>query len=340
MRSKFASVLLLVWLVSPSLASGRKDAPVFEVSATKFLLGTKVDITVLHSEVRGAQAACYAAFKEMERVESVLSAHKPDSEISRINSAAGRHPVKVSAETFAILARAVSYSSRLEGRFDVTIGPVSELWGFNGDRDVALPQPERLQALLKLVDFRNLTLSEADSTAYLRVKGMRLDLGGIAKGYAIDRAATVLRAHGLQDFLINAGGDIYASGTKPEGQKWRVGVQHPRRPRALLATLEVSDMAVATSGDYERFVEIDGVRYHHILDPETGYPATQCQSVTVFAPTAEEADVWATYCFIVGFEAYQHGPHRSTHPALFVNASGRVRFTPELKKLYRLRLLP
>ena len=340
MRSKFASVLLLVWLVSPSLASGRKDAPVFEVSATKFLLGTKVDITVLHSEVRGAQAACYAAFKEMERVESVLSSHKPDSEISRINSAAGSHPVKVSAETFAILARAVAYSSRLAGRFDVTIGPVSELWGFNGDRDVALPQPERLRALLKLVDFRNLALNEADSTAYLRVKGMRLDLGGIAKGYAIDRAATVLRAHGLQDFLINAGGDIYASGTKPEGQKWRVGVQHPRRPRALLATFEVSDMAVATSGDYERFVEIDGVRYHHILDPETGYPATQCQSVTVFAPTAEEADVWATYCFIVGFEAYQQGPHRSIHPALFVNASGRVRLTPELKNLYRLRLLP
>ncbi len=332
---KFCIYLLLTaW---PAALLPQRQAPLFQVSATKYLLGTQVDIIALGQDIRAAKTACYFAFREMERIEALLSSHRPDSEISRINRQAAHRPVHVSQETFAILQRALEYSRRFGGLFDVTIGPLTTLWGFNEDRDIRVPDSTAVARLLPLVNFRNLQLDPADTSVRFARPGMRIDLGGIAKGYAIDRAAATLKAHGISRFLINAGGDIFASGRKAEGQKWRIGIKHPRRPGELLAAFELSDSAVATSGDYERFVILDGLRYHHILDPRTGYPARSDQSVTVIAATAEEADAAATALFIRGWQPPSSSNSFHALQALFLDAGGSLHIPSSWFTRYRLR---
>lgn len=320
-------------------ASALANEPLYEVAATKNLLGTKIDMLVMHSRVDEARRICKLAFEEIQRVEALLSSHSASSEITRINRAPGGTAVKVSAETLAILARAKKYAQQYDGLFDVTIGPLSSLWGFNGDKPVNVPAQDKIQALLRLVNYRNIKLSPADTTVTLMEQGMEIDLGGIAKGYAIDRAARVFKSHNLHHFLINAGGDIYASGSKAPNRRWRVGIQHPRQPQELLAAFELSDRAVATSGDYERFAIIDGKRYHHVLDPKTGSPSPHCQSVTVFAATAEEADVLATYLFVLGYENYRKRFGEQPLESIFVEESGDLRFNPLLFETYALEFM-
>ena len=322
------------WLMIVMAGTVRAQAPVYEVQVSKGLMGTRVEATVLHEDVTVARAALVKAFMEMERVEHLLSRHMPESEVSHINRAAGSAPVKVSAETFALLERSRAYSEQYEGLFDVTIGPVSALWGFSDDRPVTVPDAAVLDSLRHLVDYHHMLLNDRDTTVFLTRPGMQLDLGGVAKGYAIDRAVAVLRAEGLRNFLVDAGGDLYAAGTKGDGRRWRVGIKHPRRPDDLAATLELQDQAVATSGDYERFVLVDGRRYHHIIDPRTGYPADHYQSVTVLAPTAEAADALATYLFIAG-------PDRMPVSSYAViDTTGRLRFDPSLAQTHAFTPVP
>ena len=219
----------------------------------------------------------------------------------------------------------------------MTIGPLTALWRFNSDAPATVPEAATLDSVRSLVGFRNLVLNQRDTTVFFARPGMRIDLGGIAKGYAIDRAVAVLREQGVYDFLLNAGGDLYASGERQPGHPWRVGVKHPRASDALLARLTVHDMAVATSGDYERFGEVEGRRYHHILDPRTGYPAHQSRSVTVVASSAEEADALATYLFILGLARNPHPT--SIRRYLGVDADGRLHMDPVLVEEYGLHVL-
>jgi thiamine biosynthesis lipoprotein len=338
-RTKIVLSLLACLFFPQSVPAAESDLPVFEVSSRKYLLGTQVDITALHPDVIKCKKACYAAFQEIERIERLLSSHSETSEISAINREAGAKPVKVSLETFSIIRRAIRYAEMFEGSFDVTIGPVTQLWGFHDDSPPSIPEETKLTAMLQLVNFKRVLLNQADTTVFLEVGGMQLDLGGIAKGYAVDKAAEVLKQNGIKHFLINAGGDIFASGRKTENKKWTVGIQHPRKPNDLLATFEMSDLAVATSGDYERYFDEGGKRYHHIIDPKTGYPADLNQSVTVFAPSVEEADVWATYLFILGYEEYQQRKDISPVESLFVARTGKVRCADSLKKEFKLSLI-
>lgn len=340
-RTSIAAYWLFILFLAQTASPSEPVQSRFEVSATKFLLGTTVDITALHSNIKECEKGCYYAFQEIERIERLLSCHKKDSDISKINGQAGLAPVRVSHETFSILQRAVAYSQKFQGLFDITIGPVTELWGFNSqaEKAITIPAKEQLAALLDLVDFNKVTLNGRDSTVFLPTQGMKLDLGGIAKGYAIDRAAAVLRQQGIQNFLINAGGDIFASGRKSAHKRWTIGVQHPRKPDALLATFELSDSAVATSGDYERYADIGGRRYHHILHPKTGYPAGLSQSVTVFAPSAEEADVWATYLFIIGYDKYQENRKEWSLNAIFVKAGGDTNYDLSSDRDFALHVL-
>lgn len=293
-----ALLLLLLFLVEGVAAQG--EGALFEVSVNKFLMGTKVETTARHAHIVDCKKALVTAYQEMARVEALLSSLETNSEISKINRGAGVAPVVVSKETFAIVQRAKGYSERLNGLFDVSIGPVSDLWGFNGDGDVQVPDQKVLDQQRDLVDFRAIVLDSVQTTIFVRHKGAKIDLGAIAKGYAIDRGVASLKAQGVRHFLLNAGGDIYVSGMKDAQTAWRVGVKHPRHLQDLVARFHLKDYAVATSGDYERFKMIAGHRYHHILDPRTGYPGTLSQSATVLAPTAEEADVLATYLFLGG----------------------------------------
>jgi thiamine biosynthesis lipoprotein len=224
----------------------------------------------------------------------------PDSEVSRINAAAGVAPVAVSEETFAVIARAQDIAVRTRGIFDITVGAFHGLWRFDQDMDGTLPDPAEVKARLARVGYRGVVLDRKRRTVMLRRPGMAINLGGIAKGYAVDRCAELLRKAGFSSFMMQAGGDMYIAGRKGR-DPWIVGVRDPRAPDGrYFAIAPVEDRSFSTSGDYERGFVKDGVRYHHILDPRTGQPARASRSVTVRARDAFTADAWSKVMFILG----------------------------------------
>ncbi len=246
-----------------------------------------------------ARAAADAAFAEVARVEALLSEWRPDSEISRINAAAPA-PVKVSAETRAVLGHALDLARSSQGAFDPTWAALRGIWRFDwrDDERPRLPQKSALMAALSRVDHQKVHIE--GEAVRLGQADMALGLGGIAKGYGIDRAAQVLRARGLRRFIVDGGGDLFVAGLKAPGTPWTIGIRHPRDAGRLLAELPVTDAAVVSSGDYERFFELGGRRYHHIIDLRTGQPAERSVAVTVRAPDATTADALATAIFVLG----------------------------------------
>lgn len=265
------------------------------------LMGTPFGLTLAGDvPLAQARAAADAAFTEIARVEARMSEWRPDSEIGRINAAAGA-PVAVSDETRALLKRALGLAEASGGAFDPSWAALRGIWRFaSGDTRPKLPLKADLEAALARVDFRAVRIE--GRAVRLAKPGMALGLGGIAKGYAIDRAAAVLRARGVERFIVDGGGDLYVAGRKPDGRPWTIGVRHPRGP-GLLAELPVTDAAVVSSGDYERFFELGGRRYHHIIDLRSGMPADRSVAVTVRAPEATLADALATAIFVLGPEA-------------------------------------
>jgi thiamine biosynthesis lipoprotein len=230
----------------------------------------------------------------------MMSVWKDGSDVLRLNAAAGDHPVPVSAETFEVLTIARDVSVATEGRFDVTFGALTDVWKFDQDQDESIPSAEQIRARLPLIDYRALELNQAAVTAFLTRKGMRVHLGGIGKGYAVDRAVGIFHARGLTNFMIQAGGDLYAGGRRGD-RPWKLGIADPRAPDGpSFASVELSDSTFSTSGDYERFFVKDGVRYHHILDLQTGQPARGCRSVTLLTGRAVIADALAKGVFILG----------------------------------------
>ena len=264
-------------------------------------MGTDIRLTASTADEAAAQAAFSQVFADFDRLDRLLSVWKPDSEVVRLNAAAGDHPVPVSTDTREVLRIAREVSEWTEGAFDVTFGALTGLWKFDAqDQDGTVPDPREVQARLPLVDYRKLTIDETAGTAFLASKGMKVHLGGIGKGYAVDRAAAILRSHGLRDFMIQAGGDLYVGGMK-DGRPWKLGIRDPRGPAdQLFATLDLTDGTFSTSGDYERFFFKDGRRYHHILDLKLGEPARLSRSVTLVTNKAVIADALAKGVFILG----------------------------------------
>jgi thiamine biosynthesis lipoprotein len=267
------------------------------VRVSRPMMGTLWTIDVVtHGRRAEARDAVDAAFRELERIEALMSEWRPETPISQVNAAAGKQPVAVPEELRAIIRRAIAYGEKTEGAFDLTWRGMGNIWRF--DDAFRVPDKERVEQARKNVDYRAVRL-EGD-TVFLERAGMAMGLGGLAKGYSVDRAARILKEKGFPDSLVAGAGDILASGTKG-GEPWRLGVQDPRQERGtLLGTLPMSGRAISTSGDYERFRMVDGVRYHHIIDPRTGWPARECISVTVVAPTTEQTDALSTSIFILG----------------------------------------
>jgi thiamine biosynthesis lipoprotein len=253
-------------------------------------MGTTVEIKIWSGEDDKAQAAIAAAFDEIARIERLMTTWREDSDISRVNAAAGQHPVQVSAETVECVERSLEFSRRSGGAFDVTFYALKGLWKFDQDLEAKLPDPVEVKKRIKLIDWRKIVIDKGKRTLFLKEPGMRMNLGGIAKGYAVDRATAVIRARGFHDAIVQAGGDLMLSGTKA-GKPWQAGIRDPRGPRDVyFAVGLVKDHAFSTAGDYERFFFVNGRRYHHIIDPKTGYPATRARSVTIWAPDATTAD--------------------------------------------------
>jgi thiamine biosynthesis lipoprotein len=244
------------------------------------------------------------AFAEIQRLELLMTTWREDSEISRVNAAAGKKAVPVGPESLAVIQKSLWISQESGGVFDITFDAMRGLWKFDQDLEVRVPSKKDIDERKKLIDYRKIKVDEAKSSVLLEKAGMRMNLGGIAKGYAIDAAARILKAEGLASFFAQAGGDLYVAGKKPDGSRWRVGIRDPRGKHAgdYFAMLEVEDHAFSTAGDYERSFILDGKRYHHIIDPRTGYPATENRSVTIWAGDAFTADAIDDAVFILGAE--------------------------------------
>lgn len=299
------------------------------IRAERAAMGTLVQMVAFGNDLRAKEEVEHAfesACREMQRLEELLSSWKQSSDIGRVNRAEGQ-PVRVSAQTLEVLERALWASRVSDGAFDVTFQVMSDLWRFGdaAERYPRVPPGDEVARRQQLIDFRKIELNRDSQTVRLPPK-MQISLGGIGKGYIVDRAAGVLRDNGLKSFLIQAGGDLLAVGRKPSGQEWKSGVQDPRGPRgSFFATLGLSDHAFSTAGDYVHAYLIDGRRYHHIIDPRTGYPATACRSVTVWAGDAVTADALDDAIFILGPEkglALVEGT--PSVGAVIVDASNRI----------------
>ena len=267
-------------------------------------MGTELGLTAWTSDEAGAVTAFEAVFEEFDRLEELMSTWLEDSDIQRLNAAAGKGPVPVGAEVLRVLGIARQVSEWTGGKFDVTFGVMSGIWNFDyQNRDDAIPDPDEVARRLRLINYRDLNLDEQTGTAFLSREGMLASLGGIGKGYAVDQAADILRRKGFNDFMIQFGGDLYVGGQRGDRQ-WRLGIRDPRGPAdSIFAAVDLRDSTFSTSGDYERFFVKDGRRYHHILDPATGEPAQGSRSVTIATGSAAIADGLSTGVFILGPEA-------------------------------------
>jgi FAD:protein FMN transferase len=305
------------------------------VKRVQMHMGTLVTITaVARSEAEG-QAAATAGFAEIHRLEELLSTWIPTSELSRVNTSAGVMPVHVSPETLTVVQRAMQVAEMTDGGFNIAIGPAVDAW--NVTEGQRIPTETELDILRPLVDLQAVHVDVREQTIFLEKAGMRIDVGGIGKGFAADRAVEALWEAGATAGVVALSGDIKTFGRLPDHKMFPVGIQHPREDGSVLVWIELQDEAISTAGDYERFFERDGVRYHHILDPRTLQPARSCQSVTVIAREGIWADGLDTGIFVMG-------PERGMElvellpdvEAIIVDSTGQLLVSSGLKQRIRL----
>jgi thiamine biosynthesis lipoprotein len=316
----------------PALIAPATHCAAQELVARRYeggVMGTELTIEVIGAEVDSLDRALEAAVAELERVDDLLTDWRP-SELTRLNEAAGSGPQAVSPELARVVARSLDIGRTTDGAFDVTYAAVGRLWDFKA-RPPRVPDPAAVEAALALVGFARVAVDLERNTIDLPA-GMRLGLGGIGQGYGADRAMAVLMDLGVENALINVSGDIKALGRK-DGRPWEIAVRHPRDRERVLAVLPVSNTCVVTSGDYEKFFELGGRRYHHILDPRTGYPSRGCMSATVVAPDCAAADALATALCVLGPERGLELVERLERvEALLIDMQGEVHVSSGLRE--------
>ncbi len=290
-------IIIMLIIASLGVAITGNRAPK-AISDSQWLMGTLVEMRVF-----GSRSTLDAAFKRIQELDNTMSRTLVGSQVYQINQQAGTAWVSVNKDTFRVIQAAIKYADLTGGLFDPSIAPLVEVWGI-GTEEAKLPSPAAIQAAQKLIDYRAIELDTNHMRVRLKRPGMALDLGGIAKGHGADAAAAVLRSKGVKSAFLNLGGNVYVVGTKPDGSSWRIGIQDPDGVRGShIAVLEVKDTSIVTSGPYERYFVEDGTRYHHILDPVTGFPADSgLTSVTIVSPSSLTADALSTGVFILGRE--------------------------------------
>lgn len=266
--------------------------------ADETIMGTHIHMEVWHDAQPVAAAAVASALTELRRIDRLMTPYSTTSDVGQVNARAASQAVEISAETFNLIRTAQAYSELSGGAFDITFAAVGHLYDL---RNRVKPSAQQVAMALPAIGYRQLQLDTDHRTLRFTHPRMRIDLGGIAKGYAVDNAVAALRRHGIESALIMAGGDTAVLGNK-NGKPWRIGIRDPRNAEAMVGALPIADAAVSTSGDYERFFVEDGVRHHHILDPKTGHPAKACRSVTVVGPNATTTDALSTTVFVLGPE--------------------------------------
>ena len=289
-------ILFLLFLVNYSVTFSQQ---IFKKEQS--LLGSPFEITVVATDSVQAKLYTDLAILEVKRIENLVSDWIPTTQISQVNQNAGIKPIKVDQEVFDLVERAIKISKLTSGAFDISYASMDKIWKFDGSMK-QLPTEEAIKKSVEKVGYQNIILNPTDKTIFLKNKGMKLGLGGIAQGYIADKIKEVLQEKGCTSGLVNVSGDINTWGKQPNGQPWTVGIINPMNKNKVFATFILDDSAVETSGSYEKFVVFNGKRYSHIIDPRTGYPASGIVSVSVFAKQTELADALATGIFVLGIE--------------------------------------
>ena len=265
-------------------------------------MGSRFDITVVANDSIQANKYIDTAVAEISRIEKLISSWDDNSQTSKINRNAGFKPVKVDKELFDLIERAIGISKLTDGAFDISYASMDRIWKFDGSM-TKMPSKEEITASVEKVGYKNIVLDKKNSTVFLKLEGMKIGFGAIGKGYAADSAKKLLISKNVSSGIINASGDMNTWGKQPNGNEWKVAITNPMNKNKVFALLPIINGAVVTSGNYEKYVNFNGKRYTHIIDPRTGYPSTGIVSVTVFAPKAELADALATSVFVMGKEA-------------------------------------
>ncbi len=268
---------------------------------TMGLMGSRFDITVVAKDSLEASYFITLAVNEITRIEKLISSWDKNSETALVNKNAGISPVKVSNELYELIERSIKISKLTDGAFDISYASMDKVWQFNGTM-AQMPNAKQIKQSVAKVGYRNIILNKEESTVYLKQEGMKIGFGAIGKGYAADKAKVLLVKKGVVSGIINASGDMNTWGKQPNGEEWKVAITNPMNKNKAFALLPITNGAVVTSGNYEKFVMLNGKRYTHIIDPRTGYPSSGIISVTVFAPKAELADALATSVFVMGKE--------------------------------------
>jgi thiamine biosynthesis lipoprotein len=292
------------------------------------IMGTRIVVELWSDKAEAGERDIDAVMAEMRRIDSDMSTYKSDSEISRVNARAAQGPVKISKELFDLLTTALEYSRLTDGAFDITYASVGFMYDFRARHH---PDDKQIAAALPAVNYRHVLLDRATSSVRFSQAGVRIDLGGIAKGYAVDRGIAILQRAGIKHALVSAGGDSRIIGDR-FGKPWIVGIRHPDHKDQVIARLPLVDTAISTSGDYERYFDENGVRYHHIIDPRTGHSASAVRSATVLAPTATRTDGLSKTAFVLGAEAAIKIYERlGDVDAILVKPDGKVLYTKGLE---------
>lgn len=272
-------------------------------SKTLRLMGNRFTITVVSDERTWAEKQIDVAIAEISRIEKLLTTFSEDSQTNQINQNAGIKPVKVDKEVFELISRSLRISSLTDGAFDITYGSIDKrFWNFDKEM-TSLPDAETAKQTVKLINFKNVLLDAENQTVFLKEKGMRIGFGGIGKGYAAEQAKRVLIQNGVKSGIVNAAGDLTTWGNQPNGKPWTIAIADPDTQNTAFSYLNISGVAVATSGNYEKYVMIEGKKYSHTIDPKTGFPVSGIKSVTIICPNAEIADAMATPVTVMGVEA-------------------------------------
>jgi thiamine biosynthesis lipoprotein len=267
------------------------------------LMGNRFELSVVADSEQWANDRIDGGIAEISRIEKLLTTFSDDSETNQVNQNAGIKPMPVSRETFELVKRSIMISKVTQGAFDISYGSIDKrLWNFD-QQMTALPDAETARQMVRLINYRNIILNDDDCTIFLAEKGMRIGFGGIGKGYAAERAKLIMQQQGVTSGVVNASGDLTAWGAQPNGNNWTVGIANPDASQQIFSYLSISGLAVATSGNYEKFIMIDGKKYSHTINPRTGLPVTGIKSVTIITTNAEIADAMATPVTIMGVHA-------------------------------------
>ena len=293
-------------------------------SREEAIMGTRIYVELWADDPDKGDAAIEAVMAEMRRIDELMSHYKPESQLSQINARAAQEPVQVDKELFDLIKYSTHFSEITEGAFDITYASVGHLYDYPHH---VRPTEEQIKAALPGVNWRNMLFDPVHHTVRFEHPGMRIDLGGIGKGYAVDRGIAILQAHGFKHALVSAGGDSRIIGDRM-GRPWLIGIRNPDDKQKVVTRIPLENSAMSTSGDYERYFDEGGVRYHHIIDPRTGHPASKVRSATILGPTATETDGMSKTAFVLGPEkALEIINRMPQYDAVFVTPDGKILYS-------------